>query len=286
MHTLEAFAQKLRRLRRLARPPVTGGAYRWHMNGGHGDVQPGVGAVPAPVGLRTIFVALGASALLAATIFSALPASASGIFVRAANATGPNEADLVTEGPNHTLQYHFATPSSQWQNVQVAGAGSTYSAPSIFVRAADATGPNEADIVAEGPNNTLQYYWATPGGQWHHAQIAGPGTTYSAPSIFVRPDNAPQQDEADIVAEGPNNTLQYYWATPGSPWQHAQVAGPGSTYSAPSIFVRAPGGDGKEANEADIVAEGPNHTLQYHEATPGSPWHDAQVAGPGSTYSG
>jgi len=233
MHTLEAFAQKLRRLRRLARPPVTGGAYRWHMNGGHGDVQPGVGAVPAPVGLRTIFVALGASALLAATIFSALPASASGIFVRAANATGPNEADLVTEGPNHTLQYHFATPSSQWQNVQVAGAGSTYSAPSIFVRAADATGPNEADIVAEGPNNSLQYYWATPGGQWHHAQIAGPGTTYSAPSIFVRAADAGgnQANEADIVAEGPNHTLQYHEATPGSPWHDAQVAGPGSTYS-------------------------------------------------------
>ena len=71
---------------------------------------------------------------------------------------------------------------------------------------------------------------------------------------------------------------------PGSPWQHAQVAGPGSTYSAPSIFVRA--ANATQPNEADIVAEGPNHTLQYDEATPGSPWHDAQVAGPGSTYSG
>ena len=110
MHTLAAFAQKLRRVRRLARPPVTGGAYRWHMNGRHGDVQPGDGSVPAPAGLRTISVALGASALLAATIFSALPASASGIFVRAATAIQANEADIVAEGPNNTLQFVLSAP--------------------------------------------------------------------------------------------------------------------------------------------------------------------------------
>jgi len=51
------------------------------------------------------------------------------------------------------------------------------------------------------------------------------------------------------------------------------------TYSAPSIFVRANG-------EADIVAEGANHTLQYYFATPGSPFTNGQVAGPGTTYSG
>ena len=88
--------------------------------------------------------------------------------------------------------------------------------------------------MAQGANHTLQYYFATPGNPWDHAQVAGAGTTYSAPSIFVRSNG-----EADIVAEGANDTLQYYFATPGNPWDHVQVAGAGTTYSAPSIFVRS-----------------------------------------------
>jgi hypothetical protein len=55
---------------------------------------------------------------------------------------------------------------------------------------------------------------------------AGP---VAAGGIFVRSD-APA-GEADLVTEGPGNTLQYYEATPGSPWYHAQVAGTGTTYS-------------------------------------------------------
>ena len=104
--------------------------------------------------------------------------------------------------------------------LQVAGPGTTYSAPSIIVRSADPAG--EADIVAEGANHTLQYYFATPGNPWDHAQVAGTGTTYSAPSIFVRSNG-----EADIVAQGANHTLQYYFATPGVPFDHGQVAGAG-----------------------------------------------------------
>jgi hypothetical protein len=90
---------------------------------------------------------------------------------------------------------------------------------SIFVRP-----DGEADLVARGPGNTLMYYWAVPGFPWRSAQVAGPGTTVSAPSIVVRPDG-----EADIVAQGSGNTLMYYWAGPGSPWRSAQVAGPGTT---------------------------------------------------------
>jgi hypothetical protein len=85
----------------------------------------------------------------------------------------------VAEGASNTLQYYDATPGSPWGSTQVAGAGTTYSAPSIFVRASTDTQPNEADIVAEGASNTLQYHWAVPGGQWSHFQVAGPGTTYS-----------------------------------------------------------------------------------------------------------
>jgi hypothetical protein len=70
-------------------------------------------------------------------------------------------------------------PGGKWSNFQVAPAGTTYSAPSIYVRSATATQPNEADIVADGASNTLQYYWAVPGGKWSNFQVAPPGTTYS-----------------------------------------------------------------------------------------------------------
>jgi hypothetical protein len=39
-------------------------------------------------------------------------------------------------------------------------------------------------IAITGPNHSLVFYWTangTPG--WHHEQVAGAGTTYSAPSI-------------------------------------------------------------------------------------------------------
>ncbi|MGH3235465.1 MAG: hypothetical protein ACRDOH_19895, partial [Streptosporangiaceae bacterium] len=94
-------------------------------------------------------------------------------------------------------------------------------ASSIFVRPG-----GEAYVVARGPGNTLMCYWAAPGAPWRSAQVAGPGTTYSAPSIFVRPDG-----EADIVARGRDFSLMCYWAAPGAPWRSAQVAGPGTTYS-------------------------------------------------------
>jgi hypothetical protein len=169
---------------------------------------------------RACLTAVFAATFLA-SVLSALPASASGIFVRSANPAG--EADLVTEGANHTLQYYWATPGGTWNHAQVAGAGTTFSAPSIFVRS-----DGEADIVAEGVNHTLQYYFATPGNPFDHAQVAGAGTTYSAPSIFVRTTDP--AGEADIVAQGVNHTLQYYFATPGNPFGHVQVAGAGTTY--------------------------------------------------------
>ena len=66
--------------------------------------------------------------------------------------------------------------------------------------------------------------------------------------------------------------------------QHPGRAGWYHTDSAPSIFVRSD--TATQANEADIVAEGASHTLQYSFAAPGSLWEHTEVAGPGTTYSG
>src|SRR5215469_6797534 len=149
---------KLHHIHQRARQGVGGSEYQRHSSSRHGE-SPAL----AWAGRRLASFCLAAVALFAAAFLSALPASASGIFVRAATGTQPNEADLVTEGANHTLQYYWATPGSVWHHAQVAGPGTTFSAPSIFVRAATGTQPNEADIVAQGPSHTLQYYFATPG---------------------------------------------------------------------------------------------------------------------------
>jgi hypothetical protein len=140
--------------------------------------------------------------------------------------------------------------------------------PSIFVRS---TG--EADIVEQGPSNSLVYRFAWPGTAWSSTTIAGAGTTFSAPSIYVR-----SSGEADIVYQGPNNSLVYAFATPGSAWTVATIAGAGTTFSAPSIYVRSTG-------EADIVAEGPGNSLIYYFAWPGTAWSSTQIAGARSTFS-
>jgi hypothetical protein len=70
----------------------------------------------------------------------------------------------------------------------------------------------------------------------------------------------------------------HYWATPGSAWRSAQIAGPGTTVSssAPSIAVRPDG-------RADLVAVGPG-TLTHYWAMPGSPWRSAEVTTGGETF--
>src|SRR6516225_243702 len=123
----------------------------------------------------------------------------------------------------------------------------------------------EADVVAQGPNNTLMYYWAFPGHRWHSAQIAGTGTTFIqylgvAPGIAVR-----SSGEADVVAVGPNNTLMYYWALFAQQWNPTQITVTGTTFCSPAIVVRSSG-------EADIVAQGPN-SLIYYWAFPGERWN-------------
>jgi hypothetical protein len=139
--------------------------------------------------------------------------------------------------------------------------------PSIFVRL---TG--EADVVAQGWDNSLMYYYAMPGGNWLGANLAPAGTTFSQPSVFVRASG-----EADIVAQGPNDSLTYYNAMPGKAWSSATIAGAGTTISAPSVFVRPNG-------EADVVARGVNNSLMYYHAMPGSGWSSGQL-GAGTVFS-
>jgi hypothetical protein len=91
----------------------------------------------------------------------------------------------------------------------------------MAVRTVDPAG--EADVVAEGPDNSLLYYHASPGDPWNAYPLAGSGTTFSAPAIAVRKSHP--AGEADVVAYGPSdNSLLYYHATPGDPWDVDTIA--------------------------------------------------------------
>jgi hypothetical protein len=173
---------------------------------------------------------------------------------------------VAYQNPNdNSLVVYWANAGSVWSSAVIAGPGTTYSNPAIFIRSS-----TEADIVARGANNSLEYYSATPGSSWSHTTIAGPGSVYAAPSIFVASNG-----EAEIAVQGPNNSLVFYWTT-GTTWSPPATIG--TAYSAPSIFVRSSG-------EADIAVQGANNSLGYYWAQNGGGWAGASIAGNGTTYS-
>ena len=188
---------------------------------------------------------------------------ASSIFVRP-----DGGADVVARAPGGTLMYHWATPGSAWRSTQVAGPGTT-SVPSIFVRP-----DGEADVAVQGPDFSLTYHWATPGSASRRStQVAGAGAVYSAPSLVVRPDG-----QADIVARGPRLLAGALLGRARLPLAGGADRRGGDGRVHPSIFARPDG-------RADVVAQGPDSSLVHYWATPGSPWHTAQIAGPRTTYS-
>ena len=79
-------------------------------------------------------------------------------------------------------------------------------------------------IAVAGAKNRLRFFWATNGSPtWHAETVAGPRTTYSAPSITANGNSA------NISAVGAGQRLKFYWAVNGTPTWHAEtVAGPGS----------------------------------------------------------
>jgi hypothetical protein len=75
-------------------------------------------------------------------------------------------------------------------------------------------------IAAEGPGQSLEFYWQATGTvPWHPEQVAGPGTTFSAPSVAL------VGESSVISAEGPNLAVEFYWQAIGAvPWHAEQVS--------------------------------------------------------------
>jgi hypothetical protein len=83
---------------------------------------------------------------------------------------------------------------------------------------------NSVNIAAAGSLARLKFYWAVNGtSTWHPETVAGPGSTFSAPSMTVN------GNRVNISTVGAANRLKFYWAVNGTPtWHPETVAGPGS----------------------------------------------------------
>lgn len=104
-------------------------------------------------------------------------------------------------------------------------------------------------------------------------RIAGPGTTFSAPSVAAVNGGSSWA----IAAEGSSNSLMFYHQIFGL-WAPQQTAGPGTTYSTPSLAETSLG--------LGIAAEGPGNSLDFYtQATSGGWTPPQQAAVPGTTFS-
>jgi len=179
--------------------------------------------------------------------------------------TDGNGVIIAAEVPGNSLYFYWAlTGSSNWASERLPG--STAFAPAI------ATDGNGVIIAAEAPDNSLWFYWVTNGSShWQAEEVAGPGTTYSAPSMTTVNDGT--HTSVIISAEGPGHTLKFYWAANGSPsWTPETL--PGNADSAPSITTYGTG-----ANTTVVVsAEGSSNTLySYSVQVDHTNWAPKQV---------
>jgi hypothetical protein len=100
--------------------------------------------------------------------------------------------------------------------------------------------------------------------------VAGPGTTFSAPSITVNGNSV------NIVAVGPDHSLRFYWAAIGTGTWHLEfAAGVDTTFSVPALT--------SNDAAANISAVGPGGQLFFYFAIDGTDtWTAITIAGLGS----
>lgn len=187
------------------------------------------------------------------------------------------EADIAAMGPNNSLAFYSSTGGA-WSSTSLAGSGTTFSAPSLSVTPTVPVNGVQYELVgAQGPNNTVVLYERLIGTGPFSSHVLPNATTASTPALY----------DGNIAIQAPDNSL-WYLCTSGPcaplvienpvPFVAVKLAPAGTTFSAPSLFVRSTG-------EADIVAEGAGNSLMYYSWTFGSPVVATEIAAAGSTFS-
>jgi len=219
--------------------------------------------------------------------------SNSGVVVTESAAPSIGFTQVFTQGPNNSLSTSWETPgTTTWSTGTVgASSGTTYSTPSATVTqsartyGSSSTPAGFTQVFVEGPNNSLQTYWETPGAStWSGPLTIGAtsGTTYSAPAAVVNQTTGLTQ----VFVEGPNNELNTYWTNVGQPWSGPLTIGAANTtYSAPSATVTE-AATAAPAGFTQVFAQGASNSLDDYWATPGTTtWSAGTLAGSGTTYS-
>jgi hypothetical protein len=186
--------------------------------------------------------------------------------------------DAVSMGPSHTL-YAYWQIGGTWNGpLQIAGAGTAFSGPSVDGE--DSPGGN-LDVAVEGPSHTLYFFWHVEStNTWYGPlQVGAAGSTWSKPSVVV--DAA---GNVDVAAQGPNGSIYYYWAIGGAWKGPLQIAGAGTTLSAPSADADDSGTCSPGPSCLAVSAKGPaNQNLTYWEN--GGTWTATSTSGQNQDYS-
>jgi hypothetical protein len=86
--------------------------------------------------------------------------------------TDGNSVNIAAVGAGHRLRFFWAVNgSATWHRETVAGANTTYSAPSMI------TDGSSVNIAAVGAGNSLRFFWAVNGtNTWHPETVAPRGS--------------------------------------------------------------------------------------------------------------
>src|SRR6185437_6256057 len=219
--------------------------------------------------------------------------SNSGVVVTESAAPPIGFTQVFTQGRNNSRSTSWETPGTTTWSTGTVGpsSGTTYSTPSATVTqsartyGSSSTPAGFTKVFVEGPNNSLQTYWETPGAStWSGPLTIGAtsGTTYSAPAAVVNQTTGLTQ----VFVEGPNNELNTYWTNVGQPWSGPLTIGAANTtYSAPSATVTE-AATAAPAGFTQVFAQGASNSLDDYWATPGTTtWSAGTLAGSGTTYS-
>ncbi|HVS79347.1 MAG TPA: CHAP domain-containing protein [Candidatus Saccharimonadales bacterium] len=164
-------------------------------------------------------------------------------------------ATVVAVGPKNSLYAYWQNADKSWTGPYGIDGGTPYIA---YSRPAIAFNPNTgtATAVAQGPNNSLYYYfqngvngsWAGPYGIHSGAK----DLAYSAPAVGINPSTG----LGTTVFEGKDNTLvEYIQNSVNGTWRGQTIDSDAHAFSDPALAIKPSSGN------ATVVVQGPNNSL-------------------------
>ena len=147
-----------------------------------------------------------------------------------------NAAAIAAEGLDSKLKFYSQLPGAPalWSPETVDDGPAAYSAPSL------AQIGDSACIAVRVPGNALNFYWQPISGarqtgtRWNLESVARPNTTFSAPSL------AQIGNSACVIAQGPADSINFYWQTIGTKSWQPQTVASSATEQSGSLSVGPP----------------------------------------------